>query len=87
MGLIVLLTVGGVLGWLGSIVFRREDSRSIIVSIAAGMVGSAVAGALVASESVFGGISANALLLAFAAAVVAVVVANFVRFGARSGQE
>ena len=87
MGLIVLLTVGGVLGWLGSIVFRREDPQSILVSIAAGMVGSAVAGALVASESVLAGISANALLLAFAAAAVAVVAANFVRFGARSGQE
>lgn len=87
MGLIVLLTVGAVLGWLGSIVFRREDAQSILVGIVAGMVGSALAGAIVASDSVLGGITAASLLLGFAGAAVAVTIANFVRFGARSGQE
>ncbi len=82
MGLIILFAVGGIIGWLASIVLRREDTRDILHNIAAGVAGSVVGGALTSSVSVLGGLSATALLVAFAAGALAVAAYNLFRHGA-----
>jgi len=85
MGLIVLLTVGAVLGWLGSIVLRHEAARTILTDIGAGAVGAVVAGATASSESVLSGISARAFLIAFVGAIVLVAALNFLRSTTSTG--
>lgn len=79
MGLIILFAVGGIIGWLASIVLRREDVRDILHNIAAGVVGSVTGGALTSSVSIFGGLSATALLVSFVAGAVAVAAYNLFR--------
>jgi uncharacterized membrane protein YeaQ/YmgE (transglycosylase-associated protein family) len=44
MGLIFLLLVGAVLGWVATIIMRAEDSRGIQLNIAVGIAGAMFAG-------------------------------------------
>ena len=77
MGLIVLLVIGALLGWLATIALRIEDGRSIFRNMVAGMIGALVAG-LVASGGMFlATISATALLWAIAAAIAVIAIYNF----------
>ena len=85
MGLIVLLMVGAVLGWLGSIVLRHEGARTILTDIGAGVVGAVAAGGIASTESVLSGISARAFLIAFVGAIVVVAALNFVRSTTSTG--
>jgi uncharacterized membrane protein YeaQ/YmgE (transglycosylase-associated protein family) len=47
MNLIIMLVVGGVLGWLASIVMRRDAQQGILLNIVVGVVGAVLAGFLV----------------------------------------
>jgi uncharacterized membrane protein YeaQ/YmgE (transglycosylase-associated protein family) len=40
MGLIVALIIGGIIGWLASIIMRRDAQQGIILNIVVGIVGS-----------------------------------------------
>lgn len=40
MGLIVALIIGGIIGWLASIVMRRDAQQGILLNIVVGIVGS-----------------------------------------------
>lgn len=82
MGLIILLAVGAILGWLTSIVLCREDAREIGVNVGVGALGSIIGGALSSTVSVFGGLSALALLTAFVCAAIAIAALNLFRHGA-----
>ena len=75
MGFLVLFAIGGILGWLASIVARRDDGRSIAFNVALGILGSFVAGAFASQDSLLIGLSATALLAAIVGA--AVVLAGF----------
>ncbi len=69
MGFVVLIAVGSVLGWLASILSRTDDGAGVALNVAVGAAGALVVGVLASSESLLVGLSANALLLAMAAAV------------------
>jgi len=40
MGLIVALIIGGIIGWLASIVMRRDAQQGILLNIVVGIIGS-----------------------------------------------
>lgn len=46
MGIIIWLIIGGVVGWLASIIMRRDAQQGIILNIVVGIVGSMIAGFL-----------------------------------------
>jgi uncharacterized membrane protein YeaQ/YmgE (transglycosylase-associated protein family) len=76
MGFLVLIAVGGILGWLASILSRGDDGRSIALNIGLGAIGALVAGAIASSDSLLIGLSAEALLLALAGATVVLLGFN-----------
>ena len=78
-GLIVILLLGGLLGWLGSVVLRQEDRRSIVVKAGLGMAGALLASLLVEGTSLLAGVSAWALFAAFVGAIVVVMAHAFYR--------
>ena len=47
MNLIVWLVVGGVVGWLASIIMKRDASQGIILNVIVGIVGALLAGWLI----------------------------------------
>lgn len=79
MGFLVIIAVGGVLGWLASILSRTDHGPGIALNVAIGAAGALFAGMLASSESLLVGLSANALLFAMAGAVVFLGAFNFAR--------
>jgi uncharacterized membrane protein YeaQ/YmgE (transglycosylase-associated protein family) len=51
MGLIVLLIVGGILGWLASIVMRTDGQQGIFLNMVVGIVGALLGGFLLTSSA------------------------------------
>ncbi len=76
MGFVVLIAVGGILGWLASILSRSDDGRGIAANVALGVVGALIAGAFASDESLLVGLSAQALLLSIAGAAALLAAFN-----------
>ncbi|TZG25793.1 GlsB/YeaQ/YmgE family stress response membrane protein [Sphingomonas montanisoli] len=86
MGLIILLIVGGVIGWLASIVMRTDGQQGIILNVVVGIVGAFVAGFLLTpfiggAPITSGAFDIRSLLVSFLGAVVLLAVVNLVRRG------
>ena len=79
MGLLILLGVGALLGWLATIILRIEDGRSILANALVGVLGSLIVGAIAGNGAVFGTVSGVALLWAVLGSVVAIGLFNLVR--------
>ena len=79
MGLLILVVVGALLGWLATIILRIEDGRSILANAIVDVLGSLVTGLIAGSGAVFGTVSGVALLWAVLGSVVAIGVFNLIR--------
>lgn len=85
MGWIIALIVGGIAGWLASIVMRRDASMGIILNIVVGCVGSVIGNAI--AGPVFGvrgsvqQFSLIGMLIALLGAVVLLGIFNLVQRG------
>ncbi|HEX6636866.1 MAG TPA: GlsB/YeaQ/YmgE family stress response membrane protein [Steroidobacteraceae bacterium] len=83
MGIILWLIIGGVVGWLASLVMRRDASQGIILNIVVGIIGSMLGawliGPLVGAPSINSGeISAASLLVSFLGAVILLAIVNLI---------
>jgi uncharacterized membrane protein YeaQ/YmgE (transglycosylase-associated protein family) len=83
MGIIVWLIVGGVVGWLASIVMRRDGSQGIILNIVVGIVGAMLGGwligPLVGAPSINSGVlSIGTFLVSFLGAVILLAIVNLI---------
>lgn len=86
MGLIILLIVGGLIGWLASIVMRTDGQQGILLNIVVGIVGALLAGfllnPLIGGGNIMGGdFSASALFVSFLGAVILLAIVNMFRRG------
>ncbi|MFW2349102.1 GlsB/YeaQ/YmgE family stress response membrane protein [Qipengyuania sp.] len=79
MGLLILIVVGALLGWLATIILRIEDGRTILANALVGVLGSLVTGLIAGNGAIFGTVSGLALLWAVAGSAVAIGLFNFVR--------
>ena len=82
MGWIIALIVGGIAGWLASMVMARDASMGIFWNIVVGCVGSVI-GNLIANQFGFAGsvreFSLTGLIIAFVGAVVLLAVVNLIQ--------
>ena len=78
MGVLFMVVVGAVLGWLTAIVLQIERPRSILANIAAGIGGALVAGLLIGpllgGAMVLGDYRVGSLLLPLAGSAVLLVM-------------
>lgn len=85
MGWIIALIVGGVAGWLASLVMNRDASMGILWNIVVGCVGSlvgnALAGPLFGVRGSVQEFSPTGLLIAFVGAVVLLAIVNLIQRG------
>lgn len=87
MGLVIVLVVGAILGWLASIVVERDDRAGAAICALAGTVGSVVASVLAGDIPLVVGVSAPQLLWGVVGAVLAIVAINaavVTRLGSRA---
>lgn len=85
MGLIILLVVGGILGWLASIVMRTDGQQGIFLNIVVGIVGALLGGfllgPLIGGGSITEGISTGSLITSFLGAIILLAIVNLFRRG------
>jgi len=86
MNLILIIIVGGILGWLASMVMRTDGQQGIFLNIVVGVVGALVAGFLLnpligGGNIMAGDFSISALFVSFLGAVVLLAVVNLLRRG------
>lgn len=81
-GIIIWLVVGGVCGWLASIVMRTDGQQGILLNVIVGIVGAALAGFLLGGgASLNNGINITSFLYSLLGAIVLLAIVNLVRRG------
>ncbi|ANK12130.1 GlsB/YeaQ/YmgE family stress response membrane protein [Erythrobacter neustonensis] len=86
MNLIIILIVGGILGWLASIVMRTDGQQGIFLNIVVGIVGALLAGFLITpliggAPITSGAFDIRSLIASFIGAVVLLGIINLFRRG------
>jgi uncharacterized membrane protein YeaQ/YmgE (transglycosylase-associated protein family) len=86
MNFIIWIVVGGILGWLASIVMRTDASQGMLLNIIVGIIGALLGGWLLAPLFGTGTINQNdfsisSLLVSFLGAVILLAIVNLVRRG------
>jgi len=86
MNLIVWLVVGGILGWIASLVMKTDGQQGIILNIVVGIVGALIAGFVIAPMFGTGTINTNdfsvsGLLVSFLGAAILLAIVNMFRRG------
>ncbi len=79
MGFIILIVLGGIIGWLASIVMRIDDVQGILLSAGVGIFSTIAAGLVTSSGSLIGGISGISLVLSFLGAIAVLAVFHYFR--------
>lgn len=83
---IVWLVVGGVIGWLASLIMRTDGQQGIFLNIIVGIIGAALGGWLISPLVGVGSInddvfSIGALLVSLVGAVILLAIVNLFRRG------
>lgn len=82
MGIIIWLIVGGVVGWIASILMRRDGQQGLLLNIVVGIVGAVLAGwlisPLVGTGTINQGLSLGSFLVSLLGAVVLLAIVNLI---------
>jgi uncharacterized membrane protein YeaQ/YmgE (transglycosylase-associated protein family) len=85
MGILVWLIVGGVVGWLASIIMRTDAQQGILLNVVVGIVGALLAGFIVSPMIGVGtineGITLATFLVSLLGAVILLAIVNLFRRG------
>jgi uncharacterized membrane protein YeaQ/YmgE (transglycosylase-associated protein family) len=86
MGIIILSIIGGILGWLASMVMRTDGQQGVLLNVVVGIVGALLAGFIInpmigGGNIMAGDYSASSLVVSFLGAVVLLAIVNLVRRG------
>ena len=80
-GILVWLVVGGVVGWLASLIMRTDAQQGILMNIVVGIVGAFLAGLIFGGGSINQAITLESFLYSLLGAVVLLAVVNLIRRG------
>lgn len=82
MGIIIWLIIGGVIGWLASIVMRTDGQQGILLNIVVGIVGAFIGGLIFSGGSINNaGLTLYSFLVSLLGAIILLAIVNLVRRG------
>ncbi len=87
MGIIIWLIVGGIIGWIASMIMKTDGQQGIILNVIVGIVGAFLGGWIGGMLGIGGGdindgdFSLSGLLLSLVGAVVLLAIVNLFRRG------
>ena len=81
MHFIAWLVIGGVIGWLASIIMRTDAQQGILLNIVVGIVGAFLAGLVMSGGSINHTINLSSILASLVGAVVLLAIVNLFRRG------
>ena len=79
MGFLIWLIVGGIIGWLASLVMKTDAQQGLLMNIVVGIVGSFLGGWLIAP--LIGGSGIMGYVSAFIGAIILLAIVNLFRRG------
>ncbi len=82
MGIILWLIIGGVIGWLASIIMRTDAQQGILLNIVVGIVGAFIGGLIISGGSINNApLTLTSFLVSLLGAIVLLAIVNLVRRG------
>jgi uncharacterized membrane protein YeaQ/YmgE (transglycosylase-associated protein family) len=82
MNFILWLVVGGIVGWLASIVMRTDAQQGIVLNVVVGIVGAFLAGLIFSGGNINNsGLSVYTFLTSLVGAIILLAIVNLVRRG------
>ncbi len=79
MNFVIWLIIGGIIGWLASLVMKTDGQQGIILNVVVGIIGSFLGGWLIAP--LIGGDGVMAYVSAFIGAIILLAIVNLFRRG------
>jgi len=86
MGIVILLVVGGLIGWVASMIMRTDAQQGVLLNVVVGIVGALLAGFVVTpliggAPITSGVISISSVLVSLVGAIVLLAIVNLFRRG------
>ena len=85
MGILIWLIVGGVVGWLASIIMRTDGQQGILLNVIVGIVGALLAGfiisPLIGVGTINEGVTIGTFLVSLVGAIILLAIVNLFRRG------
>lgn len=82
MGLIVWLIIGGVIGWLASLVMRTDGQQGIILNVVVGIIGAFIGGLIFTGGSINNQpLTIYSFLVSLVGAIILLAIVNLIRRG------
>ena len=85
MSFLIWLIVGGIVGWLASLVMKTDGQQGILLNVVVGIVGAFIGGwlisPLVGTGTINDGISVGSIVVSLVGAVILLAIVNLVRRG------
>lgn len=86
MNLIILLIVGGLIGWVASLIMRTDAQQGVFLNVVVGIVGALLAGFLITpliggASITDGALNVTSILISLLGAVVLLGIVNLFRRG------
>lgn len=86
MNLIIWLIVGGLIGWLASLIMRTDAQQGLLLNIVVGVIGALIGGWIISpmvgvptiNQNAF---SVGALIVSLVGAVILLAIVNLIRRG------
>jgi uncharacterized membrane protein YeaQ/YmgE (transglycosylase-associated protein family) len=79
--IIIWLIVGGICGWLASLIMRTDAQQGIVLNIVVGIVGAVIAGFLLGKGNINQGLTVETFLWSLVGAVILLAIVNLIRRG------
>jgi uncharacterized membrane protein YeaQ/YmgE (transglycosylase-associated protein family) len=85
MGIIIWLIIGGVVGWLASIIMKTDGQQGILLNVVVGIIGALLAGFLISPllgiGTINSGLSVGTFLVSLGGAIILLAIVNLIRRG------
>jgi uncharacterized membrane protein YeaQ/YmgE (transglycosylase-associated protein family) len=80
--LLIWLVVGGIIGWLASIIMRTDAQQGIFLNIIVGIVGAFLGGLIISGGSINNApLNVTSFIVSLLGAIVLLAIVNLVRRG------
>jgi uncharacterized membrane protein YeaQ/YmgE (transglycosylase-associated protein family) len=78
---ILWLIIGGVVGWLASLIMRTDAQQGIVVNVVVGIVGAFIGGLILGGGTINQVITLQTFLVSLVGAIILLAIVNLVRRG------
>ena len=76
MNIVLWLIVGGIVGWLASIVMRTDAQQGILLNVVVGIAGAFLAGLLFNGGTINQGLTVGTFLMSLLGAIILLAIVN-----------